>query len=110
MTTLADGREVPTASWAEGYSYNLYVCPGGGRAPHPLLSMYVDPGVTPFVLACPEHRVGAESRMSGDAMRHPGWFPVRIVWRRPTQAEMTSASAEMLEHYRAGGLAREVIE
>lgn len=80
---LRDGREVVTDRVIDGALYNLYSCPGpDGREAHidhrsttnpmgryveaehfhSLLSLDVDPGVTPMFVTCPDHDRTAESR------------------------------------------------
>ena len=108
---LRDGREVVTHEWVEGARYNVYDCPGNGRGegPHPILSMDVDEGVTPFMVGCPDHKLAAaQSRFYRvDAMRRPALFPVWLVWRRPTKGELKRERREGGAHYGSGGLACE---
>lgn len=111
MFKLRDGREVEVNEWIEGVEYNVYDCGGGifGDA-HPLLSMDVDKGVTPFLKLCPDHDMHATSRFYRvDALHHPSLFPVRFVWRRATSSELKREKREGGDYYRQGGLAVEVV-
>ena len=123
---LADGREFETAVAIEGVRYNVYGCPGTpanatrvergpdgtrvipGKVAHWLLSMDVDDGVTPFMVACPDHGLSAESAFypAGLEMR-PSLWPVRMIWRKATAGELKRERREGGDHYRRGGLARE---
>lgn len=101
----ADGSR-PPAHLAGCPAQTQHVVPG--RVLHSLLSMDVDEGVTPFMVTCPDHGAAAESRFYRvDAIHHPSYFPVRMIWRRPTQGELKRERRDGGEHYRLGGLARE---
>jgi len=112
MVTLADGREVVIDEYFEGGRYNVYDCPGNGRGQpsHPILSLDVDEGVTPFLKACPDHGAMATSRFYRvDARVNARWFPVRLVWRRATKGELKRERRDGGDHFARGGLAVEVV-
>lgn len=117
--TLRDKRQVEIDSPIPGGRYNVNVCGGGGdwdsRAPrmlerdvkHSLLSLDVDEGVTPMLVRCPDDGDTAQScgYPKGEPPAH--LFPVRMIWRKPTNGELKRERREGGEHYKLGGLSRE---
>lgn len=104
---MRDGREVEINEPIPerlGH-YNVYQCENG----HHNLSLDVDDGTTPMFLTCRVNGCGGQSSSMmyphGEPPAH--LFPVRVLWRRPTNGELKRERREGGEHYRLGGLALE---
>lgn len=65
----------------DGVPYRGYDCVQG----HRLLSMLVDPGVTPDLIHCPDHEAPAIGGLLMFDSANP--FPVRLLWRKATESE-----------------------
>lgn len=104
---MRDGRDVVIDRPVESFigQYNVYQCERG----HHNLSLDVDKGVTPMFLVCRVDGCGATSSSTmypkGEPPAH--LFPVRVLWRRPTNGELKRERREGGEHYKLGGLALE---
>lgn len=113
MVKLRDGREFDPNTYDRDLRYNVYSC--NYTSSHKILSVDLDNGVTPMFITCRLGRLKLCGHTAISSVYPKGeppayLFPVKIVWRNPTNDEVKLAKRNNeWDHFSRGGLIMEWI-